>query len=285
MKKNLVIVDGNTVGPLLYRHLCDRYNPILCESGQALKRLLSRVTADIFLIETTLPGMSAHEICRLIRQNQAHARAPIVFFGKAVTLQEKLEGYEAGVDAFINKPFDAETLLTKLYLIVDKGVSHKRFIRTQGRIAEHHQQEIGEQWGWDILSSRLKTIHECEKIDQLGHQVVKSCEDLDLSNSAMIYLPTGAKYFTNSRTAYNENEYNTMLDAKRGARIISSGKQLIFNATNFNLLIRDHKKSPIHLDQFFPLLTIMIETANSKLLSLVQSGNTSKEAVAVAGSQ
>ncbi|WP_101760116.1 two-component system response regulator [Oceanicoccus sp. KOV_DT_Chl] len=265
MKKNLVIVDGYSVGPALYQRFAEVYNPILCSTGHELRLLLGRVNADMFLIETNLPCMQSDEVCRMIRQAPEYHSSPIIFFGNKISLKAEYLGYEAGGDAYINKYDDIDQLLLRL-----EGYLHQKTCQTKrqlenGKLSQNARLNISQQWSWEVLTANLKNIVASRDTDQLANSVINSCEELSLSNSAMFYLPTGSKYFSRLGGNHAAKEYQLLLEAKQGGDIIAMGNQLVFNARNCNLLVRDKQHAQLNTQQLLPIMKIMLKSASDTL--------------------
>ena len=61
-----------------------------------------------------LPGVNGYEVCRRLRQDSKVRKAKIIMVSGKGLVAERLEGYEAGVDDYITKPFNGQELLAKV---------------------------------------------------------------------------------------------------------------------------------------------------------------------------
>ena len=66
---------------------------------------------DLYLLEAWLPELDGFELCRRIRENDAHT--PIVFFSGACYEADTKRGIKAGANAYVRKP-DVEALLASI---------------------------------------------------------------------------------------------------------------------------------------------------------------------------
>ena len=57
----------------------------------------------VMLLDWDLPGISGLEICKQVRSN--HIDTPIIFLTAKDTIQETIEGLQAGANDYIKKPF------------------------------------------------------------------------------------------------------------------------------------------------------------------------------------
>ncbi len=68
---------------------------------------------DVIIIDWMLPGMAGIDLCRKLRQ-EAQCRVPALMLTARDTLADKLEGFEAGVDDYLVKPFALQELEARL---------------------------------------------------------------------------------------------------------------------------------------------------------------------------
>jgi CheY-like chemotaxis protein len=66
---------------------------------------------DLYLLEAWLPELDGFELCRQIREDDAHT--PIVFFSGACYEADTKRGIKAGANAYVRKP-DIEALLASV---------------------------------------------------------------------------------------------------------------------------------------------------------------------------
>jgi DNA-binding response OmpR family regulator len=69
-------------------------------------------TPDLFLIDKQLPGPDGVVICRHLKQDEATASIPVVMMSAYPNIAEF--SALAGADAFIEKPFKVENLLSTI---------------------------------------------------------------------------------------------------------------------------------------------------------------------------
>ena len=67
---------------------------------------------DLLILDWTLPGLSGMDVCRQYRGNGGNA-AIIILTGKN-TINDKEEGFEAGADDYLTKPFHPRELSARI---------------------------------------------------------------------------------------------------------------------------------------------------------------------------
>ena len=80
--------------------------------GQAaLERMESAAPpVDLVVLDIMLPGMSGYAVCEAIRA--AGNDLPIVMLTARTLVEDRIRGFDAGTDVYLQKPFDLEELLS-----------------------------------------------------------------------------------------------------------------------------------------------------------------------------
>ncbi|MBI3314849.1 MAG: response regulator [Candidatus Omnitrophica bacterium] len=61
-----------------------------------------------------LPKMDGYKVCALLKADARYHKIPIIMFTARAQDTDKELGREAGADAYITKPFEAQALLGKM---------------------------------------------------------------------------------------------------------------------------------------------------------------------------
>jgi two-component system alkaline phosphatase synthesis response regulator PhoP len=108
-----VVEDDLSTRRLVAEHLKTQgYRPVLFDTAEkAYAALRAQTLPSLIILDMLLPGMSGVDLIRLIKQNKAWEKIPVV----VVTVLSRHEGIAADVDMsgafWVNKPFDANNLL------------------------------------------------------------------------------------------------------------------------------------------------------------------------------
>lgn len=73
---------------------------------------LSAIAYDLLIFDWMLPMRSGLELCRLVRE--AGNETPILFLTAKDTLDDRVEGLDAGADDYLVKPFELRELLARV---------------------------------------------------------------------------------------------------------------------------------------------------------------------------
>jgi DNA-binding response OmpR family regulator len=111
----LVADDDADILRLLSQRLRHRgYHVITAVSGdEALKRVFGDLP-DAAVFDGIMPGIEGHELCARMRADARTAEIPVVLLTAKAADADEREAADAGVDAYILKPFRIEELDAKL---------------------------------------------------------------------------------------------------------------------------------------------------------------------------
>ena len=114
MLKVLVAEDEANYRELIETALRDAgYEVISAVSGtEAFKKLKEK--PDMAVLDVNMPGMSGFELCEKIRQDPGAGRMPILILTVLSETRKQVQGYGAGADDYLPKPFSLEVFIARL---------------------------------------------------------------------------------------------------------------------------------------------------------------------------
>jgi len=116
--KILVVDDEAQYRGMIKDLLDSQYTVKTVASGEEGISCLPDFEPDLILLDVVLPGINGYETCRLIRKNQLYGFVKIIMVSGKLEIGERLEGYDAGVDDYITKPFDCDELRHKVRIFL-----------------------------------------------------------------------------------------------------------------------------------------------------------------------
>ena len=73
---------------------------------------------DLILLDLLLPGIDGIQVCRLLREEEKTKNIPIIMVTAKGEEQDIVEGFEAGADDYITKPFSPKVLLARIQAVL-----------------------------------------------------------------------------------------------------------------------------------------------------------------------
>jgi two-component system, OmpR family, copper resistance phosphate regulon response regulator CusR len=111
--KILVIEDEPKVASFIKQGLEElEYETDLAYDGFTGKKLALQNVYDIIILDIIIPYMNGIELCKLIRENKPNV--PILMLTALGTTDNKIEGFEAGADDYLVKPFEFKELVARI---------------------------------------------------------------------------------------------------------------------------------------------------------------------------
>jgi pilus assembly protein CpaE len=80
------------------------YEPLEALDGMTALKLAHEQRPDIIVLDVMMPGMDGFEVARSLRRHPETALIPILMFTARTQVEDKLAGYDAGVDIYLTKP-------------------------------------------------------------------------------------------------------------------------------------------------------------------------------------
>lgn len=111
----LVVEDDNDIQELVCIHLRHSgMNALGCSSVEKARQLLSTESIDIAILDWMLPGASGIELAKEIRAHPKLKSMPLLLLTARGREGDKLEGFAAGADDFLVKPFSPRELVARI---------------------------------------------------------------------------------------------------------------------------------------------------------------------------
>ncbi len=115
----LVVEDDQRVAELIQRGLRENgFNPTIAYDGISGKKLASQNQYDLIISDIILPKMNGLDLCKEIRQTQPDI--PIIMLTALGTTDDKVEGFDAGADDYLVKPFEMRELLVRIRAVLKR---------------------------------------------------------------------------------------------------------------------------------------------------------------------
>lgn len=77
---------------------------------------------DVIVLDIMLPGMDGMTVCRKLRE-EANKNTPVIMLTARDQLEDKLQGFEAGADDYLVKPFSVKELEVRLQALHKRGTT------------------------------------------------------------------------------------------------------------------------------------------------------------------
>lgn len=122
MQTILVIDDDELVSRTLQRALkLYDYQVMVAHSGTEGLHLARRHRPDLLVLDVVMPGTNGFQVCRQVRGDPLLSELPILFLTAKSKDEDKIEGFRAGGDDYLPKPFNMQELQLRINAILRRS--------------------------------------------------------------------------------------------------------------------------------------------------------------------
>lgn len=115
----LVVDDDARLRDLLRRYLADNGFLVSTAAGAAEARgLLPLLRYDLLILDVMMPGETGLQLARSLRADAPTLQLPILLLTARGETRDRIDGFEAGADDYLAKPFEPRELLLRINAIL-----------------------------------------------------------------------------------------------------------------------------------------------------------------------
>lgn len=109
--KYILIADDETVNQMIVEEMLeDSYETAAVNDGIECLESINIRMPDMLLLDISMPRMDGFEVCRKLRTNEATKALPIIMLSGHAHNEYIQQGFEAGANKYITKPFSMNEL-------------------------------------------------------------------------------------------------------------------------------------------------------------------------------
>ena len=121
-RRILLAEDEQKIADTLKMGLSEHgYETDVAYNGNIALKLFETYPYNVIVLDINLPGMDGYELCKIIRRK--NEQVPVIMLTALSSLNDKIEGYDAGADDYIIKPFEFRELLMKIRVLLKRTTS------------------------------------------------------------------------------------------------------------------------------------------------------------------
>lgn len=115
----LIIEDDQALALGLRINLeAEGYEVVHASSAEDGLSILDTASADLVVLDLMLPGMDGIEALRSIRSE--NLKLPVLILTARSATEDKVEGFKAGADDYLTKPFNLEEFVLRVHRMLDR---------------------------------------------------------------------------------------------------------------------------------------------------------------------
>lgn len=123
-KKILVVDDEKELVKLITFHMTiSGYDVLSAKNGIEALEVCQRELPDLIILDIMLPRIDGWEVCRRLRQDPRTRNIPVIMLSALSELNDKLKGFNLGIDDYVTKPFSPRELVVRVKRVLARTAS------------------------------------------------------------------------------------------------------------------------------------------------------------------
>jgi two-component system response regulator RpaA len=121
----LVVDDDYTVSKTIERTLVmEGYRVSVAHDGHEALQMARQEPPDLSVLDVVMPGMSGIELCQRLRATPGLSGIPVLFLTAKNEITDKAEGFGAGADDYLTKPFDLREFIMRVRALLRRATAN-----------------------------------------------------------------------------------------------------------------------------------------------------------------
>lgn len=118
----LLIEDEKKIADTLSKGLSEmNYQVSTAYDGKIGLRMFESGEYNLVITDINLPGINGYDLCKTIRNSNQHL--PIIMLTAFGSTEDKVEGFDAGADDYLVKPFEFRELLVRIKAVLKRTMN------------------------------------------------------------------------------------------------------------------------------------------------------------------
>jgi YesN/AraC family two-component response regulator len=114
----------------------EQFNFFGASNGKEGYELAVDILPDLIISDVMMPEMDGFEFCRRVKNNILTSHIPVILLTAKSSAESQIEGFEAGADAYIPKPFRIDQLIASANSIIENRIRLREKFNS-GKIVSH----------------------------------------------------------------------------------------------------------------------------------------------------
>ncbi len=95
------------------------YDVCFARNGLEAMEKARQIKPDLILLDLMIPGINGYQICGIFKHDNRFWQIPVIIISALFSEEDQLKARSVGADAYITKPFEIQTLLSKVNLLAN----------------------------------------------------------------------------------------------------------------------------------------------------------------------
>ena len=212
----VIVEDNESIRNYVRETLADLYSVVPAKDGRDGLSVIYSTVPDLVISDIMMPEMDGIELCRRLRQDIRVSHIPVILLTAKDSMDARSEGYEAGADSYLTKPFTGNMLRSRI----------RNLLESRRRLAEQYRTALQERKDPAAAGSPLPAIENefVRKLNELVEDNLSS-EGLDVTWLAEQFNMSASTLYRKMKalTGISTNEYIRRIRMRKAGEMLASG--------------------------------------------------------------
>jgi two-component system copper resistance phosphate regulon response regulator CusR len=117
--KILIVEDEPKVASFIKKGLEENnYDAEIAHDGLSAEKLVQQKRYDLFILDIIIPGINGLDLCKKLKK--LNSNIPVLMLTALGTTDNKINGFDAGANDYLVKPFEFRELLARVKVLLKK---------------------------------------------------------------------------------------------------------------------------------------------------------------------
>ena len=130
----LIVEDNKDFRSFMIDQLKEQYHVFAAADGEEGLSTTRVGHPDIIISDVMMPRMDGYQLCRAVKEDLAIAHTPIILLTAKTSDQGRAEGYQAGADSYITKPFNMQVLQACIQMLLDQRRQRQQIFEKENEV-------------------------------------------------------------------------------------------------------------------------------------------------------
>jgi diguanylate cyclase (GGDEF)-like protein len=119
LKKIVIAEDDDSIAHMVQMALGDAgFLCLRARDGDEALKLVRVHSPDLIVLDVMMPRLDGHEVARRVKADVILSKIPILMLTALTDVDKKVEGFDAGADDYLTKPFDLREFNARVHALI-----------------------------------------------------------------------------------------------------------------------------------------------------------------------
>ena len=131
---SMVVEDNLELNNVITEMLSEKYKVIAAYNGVQAIELLQKNEVNLVISDVMMPEMDGLTLCKMIKNDLTTSHIPVLILTAKNTVEDRVDCYNAGAEAYIAKPFELLVLNARVKNLLSKHIQKTESFKKNNEI-------------------------------------------------------------------------------------------------------------------------------------------------------